>query len=255
MTSPFPIPPSRFSLKPALRAAVLLSAASSLLLAAPAQAAIDLFIKIAGIDGSSTDKVFGPQKASDVLAWSWGVSNAGGKPAFQDFNWTQYLDASAPKSFLGVAAGTHFTNVVFTARQASANPFVFFTLKFDNVLLTSFATGGSGGEDRFTLNESLQPLDKITMTYTPQKADGTAGTPLVASWDLQAGRVAAFGGDPDALTGLFIAGPTALDLSALPINQPVPEPQRWLLLGAGLAGLVCLGRRRQTATNTLAQPA
>ena len=236
-----PIP---FALKPAVRAALLLSAASGLLLAAPAHAAIDMFIKIAGIDGASTDKVFGPQRASDLLAWSWGVSNSGGKPAFQDFSWTQYLDTSAPKSFLGVAAGTHFTDVTFTARQAGINPFVFFTMKFENVLLTSFSTGGSGGEDRFTLNESLQPLNKITMTYIPQKSDGTAGTPLVAAWNLLLGRVVSFGGDADALTGLFMAGPTSLDLSALPINTPVPEPQGWLLFGVGLGGLAWLGRRR-----------
>lgn len=240
------------SLKPAMRAALVLTSLSGLLLATPAQAAIDMFIKIAGIDGSSTDKVFGPQKASDLLAWSWGVSNAGGKPAFQDFNWTQYLDASAPKTFLGVAAGTHFTDVVFTARKAGIDAFVFFTMKFEDVQLTSFATGGSGGEDRFTLNASLQPLKKITMTYTPQDATGKAGTPLVAAWDLLDGKVASFGGDADALTGLFLAGPTSLDLSALPINQPVPEPQGWLLLGAGLGGLAWLGRRRQATVRKTA---
>lgn len=237
----------------AVRAALVLTSLSGLLLASPAHAAIDMFIKIAGIDGSSLDRTFGLQKASDLLEWSWGVSNADGRPAFQDFSWTQYLDASAPKSFLGVANGTHFTDVVFTARTASISSMVFFTMKFEDVLLTSFSSGSSGGQDLFTLKESLRPLKKITMTYTPQKNDGSAATPLVASWDLIHGKVASFGGDAEALTGMFMAGPSKLDISGLPTAVPVPEPQTWLMLGLGLGGLAWLGRRRQRAA--AAQPA
>jgi type VI secretion system secreted protein Hcp len=48
----------------------------AILFAAPAQAAVDMFIKIEGIDGESRDSKH--NEWIDVLAWSWGASSSGG---------------------------------------------------------------------------------------------------------------------------------------------------------------------------------
>ncbi|OYU68328.1 MAG: hypothetical protein CFE45_43340 [Burkholderiales bacterium PBB5] len=238
----------------AVKAVLLASAMVCASLASPVQAAVDMFIKVTTIDGASVDKQFGLQKASDVLAFSWGVSSDGKSAIFNDFSWTQYLESATPKYFLGVANGTIFDSVTFNVRSAGAKPLVFLTMTFDDVLLTSLTMGGSGGEDRLTTNQSLRPLTKITMVYTPQKNDGSAGDKITAIWDLKGGKVNAFSGDPEALFGLFLAGPQAMNLSGLPVTvgQPVPEPQTWAMFGLGLAGLAAWRRRQRMAPAALA---
>ena len=52
--------------------------------------------------------------------------------------------------------------------------------------MTSLNTGGSGGEDRFTENVTLN-FAKFKVTYTPQKADGTADAAIgPVGWDISA---------------------------------------------------------------------
>ncbi len=243
---------TNFRLTPAAKALLVLSTLSGLLVATPAVAAVDMYMQISTINGETTDKEF--KGASDVLAWSWGVSNSSvggqpGKASFQDLSWTQYIDSAIPTLFLGLAGGTHFDNAVLSVRKRGANPFVFLTIRFDDILISSLSMGGSGGEDRLTTNVTMMPLEKITLTYTPQKADGTAGDPIVAAWNLAAGQVRSFQGDPQAVFGLFLAGQT-LNLTDLPLTPVVPEPQTWLMFGLGLAGVAAWHRRRKGASAT-----
>ena len=88
-------------------------------------AAVDLFLKIDGIQGESKDAKHANE--IDVDAFSWGetnvVSNAGGgrgagKVAMQDFHFTKRLDTASPMLFLACASGKHFPKAVLTARKA-----------------------------------------------------------------------------------------------------------------------------------------
>lgn len=251
---------TQFRLTPAAKALLVLSTLSGLLVATPAVAAVDMFMTIDSVAGESTDEKY--KGGSDVLAWSWGASNSGGptgagKVSFQDLSWTQYIDASIPDLFLGLARGTHFDHATLTVRSAGERRFDFLTIRFENVLITSLSMGGSGGEARLTTNVTMMPLDKITLTYTPTNRDGSGGIPKVADWDLNNGVARTFSGDPTAVFGLFLAGQT-LNLTDLPIDlpSPIPEPQTWLMFGLGLAGLAGWNRRRTAApTSTAALPA
>ncbi|HYZ71955.1 MAG TPA: type VI secretion system tube protein Hcp, partial [Chthoniobacterales bacterium] len=67
--------------------------------------AVDMFLKINGVDGESKDKAH--SKQIDVLAWSWGLSNTGsahvgggagsGKVNVQDISITKWVDSASPK--------------------------------------------------------------------------------------------------------------------------------------------------------------
>lgn len=230
-------------LKPAAQALGALCAVSCLLAVTPAHAALDMFLKINTLNGESTDRDFGAIGASDVLAWSWGMSNGslgpGGQANFQDLSLTKYLDSATPGEMLAIAKGTVFTRARLSVRRAGSTD-VFLTLTFDDVKISSLSTGGSAGEERFTANITLAPLSRMALSYTPEGATRAQ----TAVWILENGAFQSFRGNPKALLGLAAAGAGQPPAPSLPISQPVPEPQTWALFGLGLAGLAWVQRRR-----------
>ena len=146
--------------------------------------AVDMYLKIETIDGETTDKVMSKDKACDILAWSWGISNSGtahmgggagaGKANFQDITVTKYVDSASNALLLACATGEHFPSAKLTVRKAGKTQINYIEIELTEVLITSVSTGGSGGEDRLTENVSLN-FAKVKFSYYPQKPDGTAG--------------------------------------------------------------------------------
>ena len=207
---------------------------ATLLAAVPAQAAIDLYLNIDGIKGES--KMKGYEGAIEVLAWSWGVSNSGhplfgaGKTNVQDLSWTQYLDSSYLDLFSKLTTGTDPGKATLYAVKPGAGGYNYFQAIFDGNLITSISTGGSGGEDRFTLNASMA-MTSITLRYLPDPNKPTQW--VEASFDQSKTANLTFSGDPQALHGLSLA-----------LASAVPEPASWaLMLGGLLLTGVALRRR------------
>ena len=144
-------------------------------------AAVDMFLQLDGIAGESLDKVH--KGDIDVLAWSWGSSSSStatsrqsGCVTVQDLSFTKYFDVATPKLIASIANGRTIGNAKLTVRKAGERPLEYIMIEMSNVVVTSSSTGGSGGEDRLTENVTLN-FASANVTYTPQKADGTAGTP------------------------------------------------------------------------------
>jgi type VI secretion system secreted protein Hcp len=154
--------------------------------------AIDMFLKIGGIDGESIDTAHAGE--IDVLAYSLGFSNSGdvragtgtgagaGKASAQDLSLTVYNSKASLPLFLAVATGKIFANATLTLRKGGTNPFEFLKIRLENVLVSSDSSGGSGGEDRLTENYSLN-YARIIFTYTGQDATGVALPPIRAGFD------------------------------------------------------------------------
>ena len=156
--------------------------------------AVDMFLKIDGVDGESKDKKHG--KAIDVLPWSWGASNSGsahvgggagaGKANVQDLTVTKYVDSSSPKLLLACCSGNHYNNALLTVRKAGGdNPVEYVKIKMEQVFITLVSTGGHGGDDRLTETVSLN-FSKVHLDYVPQTEKGGAGTPIPFGWDVAA---------------------------------------------------------------------
>jgi type VI secretion system secreted protein Hcp len=153
--------------------------------------AVDMFMKITGVDGESQDKTH--KKEIDVLAWSWGMSNSGsahvgggagaGKVTVQDVSFTKYVDSASPKLMLACCKGTHYDEVNLVVRKAGDKPVEYIKLKLTQVIITAVSTGGSGGEDRLTENVTLN-FSKFHLDYTPQDSKGAAGTAIPATFDI-----------------------------------------------------------------------
>lgn len=157
--------------------------------------AVDMFMKIEDIKGESTDDKH--KNSIDVLAWSWGLSQAGsshsgggsgsGKVNVQDISFTKHVDLSSPNLIKACAKGTHFKEALLTVRKAGDKPLEYIKIHLNNIIITSVSTGGSGGEDRLTENVTLN-FAKFKFEYVPQDPGGKPCASLFAAYDISANK-------------------------------------------------------------------
>lgn len=159
--------------------------------------AVDMFLKIESppIKGESKDDKH--KEDIDVLAWSWGLSNAGnaqygggagaGKVNVQDISITKWVDKASPDLVLSTCNGQHHDTVTLFVRKAGTTPVEYLKITMSEVLITSYTTGGSGGEDRLTENVTLN-FAKVKVEYTPQKDNGAADKTMTVGWDIAANK-------------------------------------------------------------------
>ncbi|HEX6924601.1 MAG TPA: type VI secretion system tube protein Hcp [Longimicrobiaceae bacterium] len=155
--------------------------------------AVDMFLKLGDIQGESKDKTH--KDEIDILAWSWGASNAGsfhtgggggsGKVNVQDLSFTKYVDLASTEIFLACCNGKHFPEATLVVRKAGETPLEYLTIHMADVLVTSYSTGGSGGEDRLTESVTLN-FAKVKMTYKEQAPKGAQAKAPSVSWDIAA---------------------------------------------------------------------
>ena len=155
--------------------------------------AVDIFLVLNGIDGESEDKVY--KDKIDVLAWSWGLSQSGtmhmgkgggaGKANFQDISVTKYVDKSSATLMNKIAKGEHIIDGKIVVRKAGGDPLEYFVVEMKEIMVTSYSTGGSGGEERLTENITLN-FAKVKSTYKTQGDDGGDGAEVEFKWDIPA---------------------------------------------------------------------
>ena len=153
---------------------------------------VDYFLKVKDIEGESGDGKHGNE--IDIESWSWGESNSGshasgggggaGKVAVQDFNFVMRVNKASPKLLLACAQGTHIKEALLTCRKAGKEQQEYLKVKFTDLLVSSFQTGGSAGDvvpvDQISLN-----FAKIEYEYCPQKPDGTLGSKVPVWYNLK----------------------------------------------------------------------
>lgn len=158
-------------------------------------ASVDYFLKLTDVPGESTDDKH--KNEIDIESWSWGESNSGsqgggggggaGKVSMQDFHFTMKVNKASPKLFLACATGSHIKEGLLICRKAGKEQQEYLKIKFADLLVSSYQTGGSAGDvvpvDQISLN-----FAKIEITYASQKADGKLDSPVVHNYDLKANK-------------------------------------------------------------------
>jgi type VI secretion system secreted protein Hcp len=156
--------------------------------------AANMFLKLNGIDGESTDAKYGKQ--IEVLAWSWGASNSGtthtggggaGTTSVQDIAVTKNIDKTTPALILRTMNGKQIADGVLTVRSFTVKGGEYEALKIElkNILVTSVSTGGSAGQTTLTENISLN-FGSFQLTYIPLVND-VPGTGIPMRWNIAAG--------------------------------------------------------------------
>jgi type VI secretion system secreted protein Hcp len=155
-------------------------------------AQVDYFLKLDGIEGESTDSKH--KNEIDVLSWSWGETQQGthsggggggaGKVQMRDFHFTMKANKATPKLFLACATGQHIKEALLTVRKAGGDQQPYLCIKFKDLLVSSYQTGGSHGDvvptDQISLNFS-----EIEFEYKPQKPDGSLDAPVKTGYDVK----------------------------------------------------------------------
>jgi type VI secretion system secreted protein Hcp len=153
-------------------------------------AQVDYFLKIDGIPGESKDSKH-PDEI-DVYSWAFGGAQAGsfgvgggggsGKVHMQDFSFTKKLDKATSELFLNMCNGCHIPKGVLTCRKAGKEPLEYLKITMQDLLVSSFSTGGSGGDLFPTENWSLN-FTKVKYEYTEQDEKGKGKSPVATGWD------------------------------------------------------------------------
>jgi type VI secretion system secreted protein Hcp len=161
-------------------------------------AAVDYFLKIAGIDGETKDDKL--KAHIDLESWSWGETNAGsmgrtgagggsGKVSAQDFHFVMQMNKASAKLLSACATGDHIKDATLICRKAGKNPQVFLQIKLSEVLVSSYQTGGSAHADIVPTDQISLNFAKIEFEYGEQDEKGTvAGLKNKAGYNFQTNK-------------------------------------------------------------------
>jgi type VI secretion system secreted protein Hcp len=154
--------------------------------------AIDYFLNIDGIKGESPDKTF--KDHIQLESWSWGETQSGsssvgggggaGKVSMQDFSFSMAVNKASPLLFLSCATGKHIAKASLVCRKAGDKQQEYLKIHFEDLLISSYQTGGSAGQE-IPIDSISFNFAKIKMEYAPQTAKGGLDTPIIHGWDLK----------------------------------------------------------------------
>lgn len=155
--------------------------------------ATDYFLKIEGIKGESRDSKH--KDEIDLLSFSWGATQTGthaagggggaGKVQFQDFHFVMKMSKASPVLLQAIATGKHIKEASLVARKAGGTQQEYLKIKFTDVLISSYQSGGSQGGDEIPVEQISLNFAKINVEYADQKDDGSLNPATVASYDLK----------------------------------------------------------------------
>jgi type VI secretion system secreted protein Hcp len=176
---------------------VLLILLVSYFVAAANGASFDVFLKIEGIEGDSTDP--GHLNEINVVSFNTGVRNSGsfaggggsgaGKTEFTDLTVFKYIDKASPQLFIAAANGDHIRRAMLVVRKSGPNPFTFYRIVLGDVLISSVNDNASITDQNGNLLESITlNWAGISWTFIPQNADGSRGEPISGWFDTKSVR-------------------------------------------------------------------
>ncbi len=155
--------------------------------------ASDYFLKIDGIVGESGDAKH--KGEIEISSFSWGASQSGsfasgggggaGKVSMQDFHFVMSTNSSSPHLFISCASGKHIKKATLACRKAGGDQNEFLIVDFEDILISSFQTGGSSHGDVLPTDQISLNFAKVVIEYKEQKADGGTVSKGKVGWDLK----------------------------------------------------------------------
>ena len=144
--------------------------------------AVDMFLKIDGVNGESTDHKH--KGEIEVMSFSWGLQQTGshssgggggaGKVNVNDFSIVKEMGIASPVLMEKCCTGQHIPWVQMTLVNKETKE-TFYIIKLSDVLISSYQTGGAGGG-------GAVPMDQVSFNFADMdlQATGRNGTTNVS---------------------------------------------------------------------------
>lgn len=141
------------------------------------------FLAVAGVTGDSA--VEGHENELEVSGWHWGISQtrspagggaATGRPVIADLVLTITSIAGALQLVDLCATGRQIQTALLAGVRAGGQPFTF--LRYEIPRLTVASVTQTTTDDGSLSHEVALAFRSVRATFTPQNADGSAGTPV-----------------------------------------------------------------------------
>lgn len=155
-------------------------------------AKVDYFLKVAGVDGESTDDKH--KGEIELESWSFGGVNSGsfssgggggsGKVVLQDFHFVKKTDKASAKLLVACCTGEHIKTATLVCRKAGGDQQEFLTIILSPILVSSYQSAGSSGTDIIPMEQISLNFGKIEYKYKEQKPDGSLGGEVIGGWDV-----------------------------------------------------------------------
>lgn len=156
----------------------------------PAPAAADVFLKIDGIPGESTDSKH--KDEIDILSYTQSFRQAinratggsgTGKVTCGDITVLKNIDKSSPKLIQYVTTGKHIPKATLTFRTVGGKSQVeYYIVELEDVLIAAIDQTDQPDPSKIVERVQLNPA-QFKFTYQQQKADGTAGDKVEFGFD------------------------------------------------------------------------
>jgi len=156
--------------------------------------AVDMFLKIEGLDGESTDK--GHEKWIEVTSYSIGVSQpasgvsatggrTGGRADFRDLSITKTIDTATCDLNIKCAKGEHIPKIELELCLATGDKHTFMKYTLEDCIVTSVTPGGSNYDEVKPVEQCGFAYGKIKWEYTPIDHKGAPGSTTDRTWSLE----------------------------------------------------------------------
>jgi len=173
----------------------LLAGALAAAAIAPASAVADIFLRLDGVDGESTDAKH--KGEIDILSYSQSFKNAvsdatgggggAGKVTCGEITVLKNIDKSSPKLIGQVVTGKHIETGTLTFRSVGRAALEYYVVSLNDVLVTSI--------DQTDQNNPARIFERVTLnaaqfkfSYQQQKADGQLLPAVQFSVDCRANK-------------------------------------------------------------------
>jgi type VI secretion system secreted protein Hcp len=155
--------------------------------------AADFLLEIDGIKGESIDSKHAG--CMEISSFSWGETNTGsfsmgtggggGKVSMQDFHFTTQLSSASPLLMEACTVGKHIAKATLFVRKQGGEQLEYYIWKFEDLIISSFQTGGSEGSPLPQEQVSFN-FAKIEIAYKPQDDKGKLTSPTIFKYDQRA---------------------------------------------------------------------